>query len=124
MIRSITLYLFAMLCVPSVVAQKKHLRQSKPFEQVLKSLKTDDPELFMNSFSERIVDGETDMEVWTERLNEGQDKFGQRFPNFKLSEFRYRFDRKEAKLIVYYRGEEQVRMKVVREGRHWKLDQK
>ena len=108
----------------NIVAQKKHLKQSKPFEQVLKALKKGKPELFMNSFSDRIVDGETDLAVWKERIEEGQRKFGRRFPDYSIKDFRYGFDAAESKLIIYYKGKENFRMKVVKEGGKWKLNEK
>jgi len=122
--RSLLLSSLFLLFTFSMVAQKKHLRQSKPFEQVLKALKKDKPELFMNSFSARIVDGETDLAVWSERIEEGQRKFGRRFPDYRIKDFKYGFDAAESKLIVYYKGEESFRMKVVKEGGQWKLNEK
>lgn len=122
--RTLLLSSLFLLFTLGVVAQKKHLKQSKPFEQVLKALKKDKPELFMNSFSARIVDGETDLAVWTERIEEGQRKFGRRFPDYRIKDFKYGFDAAESKLIVYYKGEEKFRMKVVKEGGKWKLNER
>ena len=105
-------------------AQKKHIPQSTPFENVLKALTKNKPLLFKNSFSQRVIDGEEDLTVWAERIEEGQRKFGRRFPDYRIKDFKYGFDAAESKLIVYYKGEESFRMKVVKEGGQWKLNEK
>lgn len=122
--RTLLLSSLFLLFTLGLTAQKKHIKQSKPFEQVLKALKKDKPELFMNSFSARIIDGETDLAVWSERIEEGQRKFGRRFPDYRIKDFKYGFDAAESKLIIHYKGDETFRMKVVKEGGKWKLNEK
>lgn len=120
-------FILALLFVCTSVigySQKKHIPQSTPFEHVLKALNKKKPKLFKNSFSQRVIDGVEDLAVWTERIEEGKEKFGRRFPDFKRKDFRYGFDSAESKLIIYYKGEEAFRMKVIQEGKKWKLNEK
>ena len=120
-------FIIALLFICTAVAgyaQKKHIPQSTPFENVLKALTKNKPLLFKNSFSQRVIDGEEDLTVWAERIEEGNEKFGRRFPDFKRKDFRYGFDSAESKLIVFYKGEEAFRMKVIQEGKKWKLNEK
>jgi hypothetical protein len=108
----------------NLFAQSKHIEQSTPFENVLTSMKSDSASLFMNCFSERIVDGEDDEKVWMSRLNEGKEKFEKRFGHFELTDFSYEYEATESKLVIYYKSEKQVKMRVVNQDGIWKLDEK
>ncbi len=105
-------------------AQSTHIEQSTPFENVLQALKSDSVDLFMNSFSLQIIDGNKDKELWLTRLNQGKEKFKQRFGVFQPSDFLYKYDKAESKLIVIFKGKEQFRISVIKEGNTWKLDQR
>ena len=105
-------------------AQKKHIRQSTPFENVLLAMQTDSAQLYRNTFSFEIINGETDTKVWKERVSEGKEKFWERFGQYKLSDFKYGFDKKESKLIIYFKEEEQFRIKIIKEKKKWKLNEK
>ena len=107
----------------NLFAQSKHIEQSIPFENVLTSLKSDSSSLFMNCFSKRIINGEEDENVWMSRLNEGKEKFEKRFGQFQLIDFSYKYEKSESKLIIYYKNEEQFKMRVVKENGTWKLAQ-
>jgi hypothetical protein len=108
----------------NLIAQRAHIKQSKPFEKVLISMKSDSTNLFMNSFSDRIIDGEDDKNVWLSRLIEGKEKFKERFGTFQPSDFTYKFNKKDSQLIIFFKDEEQIRLRVTKEGGMWKLDEK
>jgi hypothetical protein len=108
----------------NVCAQSTHIEQSTPFENVLTSMKSDSSSLFMSCFSERIVDGEDDAQVWSSRLDEGKEKFKKRFGDFEVADFSYEFKIEESKLVIYFKKERQFEMKVVQENGVWKLDTK
>jgi len=78
----------------------------------------------MNSFSEKIVDGMDDEAVWMSRLNEGKEKFDNRFGDFELTDFSYQYEAAESKLVIYYKNEAQFKIRVVNENGIWKLDEK
>lgn len=101
-----------------------HITQSTPFENILLAMKTDSIPLFLSAFSNRIIDGENDKLVWKKRLNEGKEKFRIQFDNFQLKDFTFEYDEKESKLIIYFKGKEVMRMKVIKEDEKWKLDEK
>lgn len=105
-------------------AQRSHIKQSSPFENVLLSIESDSVSLFMNSFSNRIIDGEKNEEIWMSRLNQGKEKLKKRFGTFQPSDFSYKYKKKESKLIIFFKDEEQHRMRVIKEGKVWKLDEK
>ena len=108
----------------NLIAQKKHIKQSKPFENLLQAMKSDSTDLFINSFSENIVNGKTDSEVWCKRLQEGKAKFKKEFGDFQLNDFAYKYDKKESKLVIFFKGKEEIRLKVIKEKGAWKLDEK
>lgn len=105
-------------------AQSDHIEQSTPFENVLLALKTDSVDLFVDSFSDRIIDGENDELVWISRLNEVKEKFKERFGSYERSDFSYDYEEEKSKLIIYYKSEEQIGLRVIKEGGVWKLDDK
>ena len=105
-------------------AQSKHVEQSTPFENVLTSMKSGSSSLFKSCFSERIIDGEEDEQVWMSRLEEGKEKFGERFGDFEVTDFSYEYEAKESKLVIYFKNKRQFAMKVVKENETWKLDEK
>lgn len=104
--------------------QKAHIKQSTPFENLMLSLSTDSVDLFMNSFSTNIIDGNYDAKEWQRRLSSAQRKLEARFQFWSLEDFAFEFDKVESRLIIYFKGEENIRMKVVKEKRQWKLDEK
>ncbi len=108
----------------NLIAQRNHKRQSTPFENALKALQSDSASLFMNSFSERITKGKTSEKYWGTKLQEGKAKFKKRFGDYKLGDFTYKYDRKESKLIIYFREKEEIRLRVIKEKGTWKLDEK
>ena len=108
----------------AATAQSAHIKQSTPFENVLFSMKSDSVGLFMNSFSENVIDGERGEELWLTRLNQGKEKFKKRFGTFQPGDFSYTYEKEEAKLIIYFKGEEQFRIAVIKEGNIWKLDER
>lgn len=108
----------------NLLAQSKHIEQSTPFENVLISMKSDSVRLFMSCFTKSIVGDENDEKIWAKRLNEGKEKFKTQFGQFNLTDFTYTFDKIESKLIIYYKDEEQFKMRVVKENAIWKLDEK
>ncbi len=107
----------------NLFAQRNHIKQSKPFENVLLSMKSDSTNLFMNSFSDKVVDGEDDENEWMSRLNTGKEKFEKRYGTFQPSDFSYQFEKKGSLLIIFFKGEEQFRLRVIKEGGVWKLDE-
>lgn len=115
---------FTDLKVTAASSQSTHLEQSIPIEDVFLAMKTDSGMLFMNSFSKRIINGETDEGVWLSRLDEGKSKFEVRFGSYELSDFTYDFDKETSKLVVFFVGKEVFRMTVVKEKMVWKLDEK
>ncbi len=120
------IFVIAVIVTSSLTAyaQKAHIIQSTPFENVLRSMKTDSVSLFMNAFSSKIIGGEKDEKVWLSRLNQGKEKFKNRFGAFQPSDFSYSYEKKESKLIIYFKGMEQHRMSVIKEGKAWKLNEK
>lgn len=42
---------------------------------------------YVGSFSDEIIDGENDDQVWISRLNEVKEKFTKRFGSFERSDF-------------------------------------
>ena len=115
---------FTILLSTQAMAQKKSIKQSKPFQNVLLSLQTESVSLFVESFTDRIVGDEKDSQVWLDRIKEGHEKMTQRFGNYELSDFTYKFDKEKSKLVIFYKGEEQFKMKVIKEDGKWKLDEK
>jgi hypothetical protein len=122
--KSIALIAVLILSIHLVCAQKAHIKQSTPFENVLLALETDSVDLFMNAFSTDIIKGEFDLDEWASRLSSGQKKFSARFQDWKRDEFDFAFDKADSRLIIYFRGEESLRMWVVKEKRQWKLNEK
>jgi hypothetical protein len=120
------IFAIALIAISSIsaFAQSSHIKQSTPFENVLLSMKADSISLFMNSFSKKVIHGKKDEKLWISRLNEGKEKFEKRFGTFQLSDFSYKYDSKESKLIIFFKNEEQIGMRVIKEGRNWKLDEK
>jgi hypothetical protein len=116
--------MFLILCALPAQAQKKHLEQSAPFEQVVRALLKQNPVKFRDCFSERLIGSDTDISQWEEHVLEGREHFNERYPNFKSKDFRYGYDAKSEKLIVFFRGEEIFRIRVVQEKGKWKLDEK
>lgn len=115
----------------NLIAQSRHIQQSKPFKKVLRSIKTNAPNLFMKSFSNEIMklfnnemtNGEDDETLWESRLKEAKGKFENRFGAFEVHDFSYKFEKEDAQLIIYFKGKEQFKMRVVKEGCVWKLDE-
>ncbi len=118
-----TLTLVSVLSI-NLMAQKYHIAQSIPFENIVVSINSDSVELFMNTFSKGIIAREDDIKIWQDRLNTGKERLEKRFGDFQLSDFTFDFDKEESKLIIYFKGEEQMRMGVVKEDGAWKLDEK
>lgn len=120
------LYILVFISILSthLMAQQNHIAQSTPFENVIVALNTDSVALFMNTYSKGIIAGEDDLKIWQDRLNTGKERLEKRFGDFQLSDFTYDFEREESKLIIYFKGEEQMRMGVIKEDGAWKLDEK
>lgn len=78
----------------------------------------------MHAFSKDIIAGEDDIKIWQDRLITGKERLEKRFGDFQLNDFTFDFDKEESKLIIYFKGEEQMRMGVVKEDSAWKLDEK
>lgn len=108
----------------TLLAQNDHIEQSTPFENILNAMKSDSISLFIKSFSNRIIDGEYDKNIWASRLNEGKEKFAERFGAFELNDFSYAYEKEKSKLIIFFKGEEQFRIRVIQEDDVWKLDEK
>ncbi len=119
----LTLALVSVLSI-NLMAQKNHIAQSTPFENIIISIKSDSVDLFMSTYSKGIISGETDIKIWQERLNTGKERLEKRFGDFELSDFTFDFEKEESKLIIYFKGEEQMRMGVTEEDGAWKLDEK
>ena len=115
---------FISLLSTNLMAQQNHIAQSTPFENVIVSVNADSVELFMNTYSKGIIAGEDDIKIWQDRLNTGKERLKKRFGDFQLSDFTFDFDQEESKLIIYFKGEEQMRIGVVEEDGVWKLDEK
>ncbi len=118
-----TLALISILST-NLMAQQNHIAQSTPFEDVIVSVNADSVALFMNTYSKGIIAGEDDIKIWQNRLNTGKERLENRFGDFELSDFTFDFEKEESKLIIYFKGEEQMRMGVIEEDGAWKLDEK
>ena len=106
-----------------LVAQNKHIDQSTPFENVLISMKSDQINLFISSFSDRVVDGLSNKKTWVSRFNKGKQRFKKRYGHFKVTDFSYGFESTDSKLIIYHKGIIIAEMSVIKENGGWKLDQ-
>jgi len=106
-----------------IVAQNKHIDQSTPFENVLISMKSDQINLFISSFSERVVDGLSNKKIWMSRFNKGKERFAKRYGHYKVTDFSYGFESTDSKLIIYYNGIIIAEMSVIKENGGWKLNE-
>ena len=106
-----------------IVAQNKHIDQSTPFENVLISMKSDKINLFISSFSERVVDGLSNKKTWVSRFNKGKERFAKRYGHYKVTDFSYGFESTDSKLIIYYNGIIIAEMSVIKENGGWKLNE-
>ncbi len=120
----ITLISLILISCHSVSAQRNHLKQSAPFENILIAMETDSVNLFIQAFSSAVVNGNYSKELWSARLNEGKDKFEARYGIFQSSDFSYKYKRKKSKLIIFFKGEEEISMRVIKEKGVWKLNDK
>ena len=113
----------------NIQAQKKHIDQSEPFENVLLAMKTDSISLFKSVFSKSIKndddddDDDDDDENWKAKLNEGQEKFKEKFGDYKIKSFSYVFNEQDMLLIVYFKKKKISGIRVIKENGVWKLDQ-
>jgi len=103
------------------IGQKKYIKQSEPFENVLSAFENDSVEQLKNSFCQNILDDKLEKSTWKERLIEGEKRFSDRFGDLNSSHFTFDFDKKNSLLILYYKGEENIQLKVIKESGHWKL---
>ena len=111
---------FSNLCF----SQKPTIEQSSPFEKLLTAIQKDSSELFKSAFSSRIItDENSNTKTWDDRLEIAQERFTDKFGEFELSDFTYNFNKKESKLVIFYKTEEIVQMKVIKENGNWKLDE-
>jgi chromosome segregation ATPase len=106
-----------------IVAQNKHIDQSTPFENVLISMKSDQINLFISSFSERVVDRLSNKKTWVSRFNKGKERFAKRYGHYKVTDFSYGFESTDSKLIIYYNGIIIAEMSVIKENGGWKLNE-
>ncbi|XLS30390.1 hypothetical protein ACJD0Z_06085 [Flavobacteriaceae bacterium M23B6Z8] len=103
--------------------QQESIEQSKPFINVLIALENDAVELFKNSFSKEINDSKDATSTWEERLKEGEEKFSERFGDYDLQDFTFTFIDSTSQLQVWFQKKEAFKIRVVKEGNEWKLNQ-
>lgn len=116
----LSLFLFS---TNTTFAQKKHIEQSEPFELVLCAMKKNSTKKLQKAFSQKMLKNDRDDSTWEERLKEAKGKFTTRFGDFKIHDFKYGFDEKTSRLIIYFKEKETFKMAVIKEGKHWKLNE-
>jgi hypothetical protein len=95
---------------------------SAPFIQMLETAKNDDMEGFFNCFSERDTFGHNSN---PNDFKEAQTNLRSMYGDLDPSEFEFQFEGKDSHgvLVIIFKGEENLRIRVVKEGTEWKLDE-
>ncbi len=116
------LYLLILILVISC-SNNSIIPQAEPFENTLISIKNNSINLFKNSFSERVLNEDSDSLTWNERLKVAESRMESEFGELNPNDFSYEFEENKSILIVKHKTKEPFRMKVVMENGYWKLDE-
>ena len=90
----------------------------------IRAVKLGDKAGFKTAFSEQMQRTH-DAQGWDEMLTAYQTRWKEEFNDYKVDDFRFRFDGDQAKgkVIVSYKSEDQPPLAVKNEGGSWKIDQ-
>ena len=97
--------------------------KEKPFQDIIVAMKNNSVELFKNSFSRKVINSESDISNWDNNFKEAKKKFNKKFGVLDTQDFSYQYDSAESKLIILFKGKEEVRMRITEENGVWKLDE-
>ena len=104
-------------------AQKSHIPQSVPFEDILIALQTDSIPLFKGAFHEKVTADVKDEAEWQENFQEAQAKFKEGFKNYRLEDFTYKYNKEDSKLMVFFKNKKAFQISVIKKGSQWKLNE-
>ena len=119
--KSFFILLLFLFTATQCFCQKKHIKQSVPFENLISAFENDSVEQLKKSFCQKILDDDSEKLTWEEKLIEGEKRFSERFEDLSISNFKFAFDKKKSLLIVYYKEKENIQLKVIKESGQWKL---
>jgi len=95
---------------------------SAPFLQMLEAAKNNDMDGFFDCFSESVMLGHRRN---PNDFREAQGNLKRMFGNLDPAEFEFRYEGEDTRgvLVIIFKGEENLRIRVVKEGTEWKLDE-
>ena len=117
------LIIFLSIISYTVQAQKSHIPQSVPFEDILIALQTDSIPLFKGAFNEIVTANVKGEAEWKDNFQEAKGKFKDRFKSYRLEDFTYKYNKEDAKLVVFYKNSEAFQISVIKKGSQWKLNE-
>lgn len=108
-----------------VIAENDELTYyQEPLDDLINSINTNSPNLFKGAFSNELIDGENDIQVWQKRMDGVKKRFTEKYGVVKKADFKSEFDKESSKLIITLPDAEVMRMEIIFEDGRWKFNDK